>query len=289
MAWPGHTNVPIPYNSIVPNIGTDRAAFCDPTSTPKLARIIPALRSLLPADSIAPRPMTHISPNTLELDVLHDLLTSPLDSSPLVENNSQTAWEFINSLGLTGDYRARLESLIRSGSVRSSGQGRQGGISEGGIGWLSQEGIIQKATALLPFFGNLWIKSGARGVVRVGIAPSHLAGTSGSGSATSISNSDTTSTPASPAPTPTADLSHAPTWRRMVYPLAGVHTGTSLIIAHYPAPVIRPDELISTTGAGDSLVGGLVAGLTRGLGEEDMLSRALDRVGKSLRSRRAVA
>lgn len=83
--------------------------------------------------------------------------------------------------------------------------------------------------------------------------------------------------------------------KRLVYPLdpsgtgAGPHVGKSLIIAHYPAPTIREDEIVSTTGAGDSLVGGLVAGLVKGLEEAEMVGEALDRVGKSLRSRRAVA
>lgn len=68
---------------------------------------------------------------------------------------------------------------------------------------------------------------------------------------------------------------------------------------HYPAPILPPGELVSTTGAGDTLVGGIVAGLLEResdagegrdleMNEAAWVDRALERVGRSLRSRRAV-
>jgi pseudouridine-5'-phosphate glycosidase/pseudouridine kinase len=218
--------------------------------------------------------MTHISPNTLELDVLHDILSSPSISTSsssavpvaVAEAASEHAWAYINSLNLTADYRARLDAFLQSAK----------------LDWLREEGIVQKATGLLPYFGNMWIKSGARGVVRVAVLPDAEAGSSGSTSSSAT------------APVYGMGDGVRPTegengGNRMVYPLSGVHPGKSLVIAHYPAPVMRPEEIISTTGAGDSLVGGLVAGLVKGLSEEEMVRDALDRVSKSLRSRRAVA
>lgn len=76
----------------------------------------------------------------------------------------------------------------------------------------------------------------------------------------------------------------------LVHPLVGQHSGKYLAFTHYTPPVIRPEEIISTTGAGDTLAGGLVAGLVGGKSEpeEVWVRRALDRVGRSLRSRRAV-
>ncbi|MGG6495973.1 UNVERIFIED_CONTAM: hypothetical protein NY603_23935, partial [Bacteroidetes bacterium 56_B9] len=73
----------------------------------------------------------------------------------MAEAASEHAWAYINSLNLTADYRARLDAFLQSAK----------------LDWLREEGIVQKATGLLPYFGNMWIKSGARGVVRVAVLP----------------------------------------------------------------------------------------------------------------------
>jgi pseudouridine-5'-phosphate glycosidase/pseudouridine kinase len=68
-----------------------------------------------------------------------------------------------------------------------------------------------------------------------------------------------------------------------------VHDGKYLVLTHYPALKIDEKEIISTTGAGDTLVGGLVAGLVDGGKDEaGWVGRALERVGKTIRSNRAV-
>ncbi|KIR40148.1 indigoidine synthase A family protein [Cryptococcus deuterogattii 99/473] len=211
------------------------STFCDPTSTPKLPRLIPALNALLPSSPSSPRPLTHLTPNLLELDLLHSLLSSSASDSTL-----STAWEFINSLGLDADWRAKVERF-------TSANGRE---------WIKIDGVVQKMVSCLPYVASFWVKAGQRGLLHLRM----------------------TSVP----PQPSTDT--------LVHPLIAEHNGKYLAFTHYTPPIIRPEEIISTTGAGDTLAGGLVAGLVGGKSEpeEVWVRRALDRVGRSLRSKRAV-
>jgi pseudouridine-5'-phosphate glycosidase/pseudouridine kinase len=70
--------------------------------------------------------------------------------------------------------------------------------------------------------------------------------------------------------------------------LEGVHEGKFLALTHYPAVEVPEGEVVSTTGAGDTLVGGLVAGLLSREEETVLVQRAMERVTRTLRSRRAV-
>jgi pseudouridine-5'-phosphate glycosidase/pseudouridine kinase len=115
---------------------------------------------------------------------------------------------------------------------------------------MAEQGVIQKAVGLLPFVEDLWIKCGSRGVVRVHIT------SAGSGE---------------------GDLRH---------PLPD---GRVLRVKHFPPLEIREEEVVSTTGAGDTLVGGLVAGLLSGEAEVVWVGRALERVKRTMMSHRAVA
>lgn len=216
----------------------DRIAFCDPTSTPKLPRLIPGLTSLIPSSPSSRRPLTHISPNILELSQMYNLLSDiPSDTSDL-------SWSYINSLNLLSDWRAKLESF-----------GRKKGLE-----WIVKEGIVRQAVGLLPFVESLWIKAGSEGLVHLRISSVSIRPSQDSGSTT---------------------ISHK---------LDGIHKGKHLVLSHHVAPKIRADKVVSTTGAGDTLVGGIVAGLVGGNGTEDeWIGRALEGVGRSLRSRRAVA
>jgi pseudouridine-5'-phosphate glycosidase/pseudouridine kinase len=110
-------------------------------------------------------------------------------------------------------------------------------------------------TALLPYVAEFWVKASHRGVLHLHI------------------------TPRSPKQSNT-----------MSYPLTGIHEGKHLILTHYPAPKIPEDEIVSTTGAGDTLIGGLVAGLVSEQVEDEAVwvGRALERVERTIRSNRAV-
>ncbi|WVQ83589.1 hypothetical protein IAT38_005730 [Cryptococcus sp. DSM 104549] len=213
--------------------------FCDPTSTPKLPRLLPSLLTLLPSSSSLPRPLTHLSPNVLELSLLHSLLASPES-----DEAQERAWEYVNSLNLGGEWRGKVESFIGTDSGR---------------GWMREEGVIQKMVASLPYVGSFWVKASHRGLLHLRLTP-HLP----------------------PPPTPGLPRDS------ISLPLSGPHAGKHLVLTHYPAPTIKAEEVVSTTGAGDTLVGGLVAGLVSGGEEREWVGRALERVGRSLRSRRAV-
>ena len=208
-------------------------AFCDPTSTPKLPRL---LASLAPN-----RGLTHYSPNLLELSLTHQLLSTASDTF------QDQAWEFVNSLDLTSTFRAKLEAFTRNH----------------GRGWIAELGVVQQAVGLLPYTRNLWIKCGKKGLVHVGIT-SYPPATSTATSTTTGSGSG----------------------KGLVHALPG-DLGY-LVIRHHQALEIKDEEVVSTTGAGDTLVGGLVAGLLSGEEEEVWVKRALEQVGRTMRSHRAV-
>jgi pseudouridine-5'-phosphate glycosidase/pseudouridine kinase len=163
----------------------------------------------------APRPLTHLTPNTLELDLLHSSLTS--DS--LSDEVQSRSWEYINSLNLTSDFRAKLDAYTKD-KTRA---------------WLRDEGVVQKAIACLPFVSSFWIKSGSRGLVHIGLSETPLA-------------QPPTNASSAIGSTRSHGISHKIDQRY-------------LNIAHYPAKTIPLEEVVSTTGAGDTLAGGLVAGL----------------------------
>ncbi|WWD16726.1 hypothetical protein CI109_101157 [Kwoniella shandongensis] len=215
--------------------------FCDPTSTPKLPRLLPSLISLLPTSPTSPRPLSHLSPNVLELDLLHNLLTSTVEDNDS-SSHSKLVWEYINSLNLDSDWRNSIERF-------TSSKERE---------WIRKEGVVQKMVTLLPFIGEFWVKASNRGLLHLRL----------------------TSSPPPPSGSPIS----------IVQKLGGVHQGKYLALTHYSAPKIDMADIVSTTGAGDTLVGGLVAGLvdSKSSQEEVWVDRALQRVVKSLKSRRAV-
>ncbi|KAL1410225.1 hypothetical protein Q8F55_004230 [Vanrija albida] len=123
--------------------------------------------------------------------------------------------------------------------------------------WIRNHGVATKMVACLPFVGGFWLKAGAAGLVHLRFEV------------------------ARPRDGWPESLAHRVP--------SGPLEGQWLVLSHYPAPVIAPEEIVSTTGAGDTLVGGLVAGLVGGGAEIEFVSSAVERVGRSLRSRRAVA
>ena len=98
---------------------------------------------MLPPNPTAPRPVTHFSPNLLELDLLH---TSLMSLPPEVE---AILWEFVNSLNLQADWRSKIEAFTASSSRE----------------WIRTEGVVQKMTAGLPLVRSFWVKASHRGVL----------------------------------------------------------------------------------------------------------------------------
>lgn len=222
------------------------------------------LTSLLPGDVSVPRPLTHLSPNLLELDLLHTSLTSDM----LPDDISDRSWQYINGLNLGQVFRAKVEAFTNHESRT----------------WMRDQGVIPKAIACLPFVQSFWIKCGYRGIISITISPRPIE-SSASGRAAGISHQ-----------------------------LDGsLSTGEFLNICHYPANKrLAADEVVSTTGAGDTASGSLVAGLSlrqpiasgknnnsshkiEGSGQrseqtavESFVTVAMERAERSIRSRRAV-
>lgn len=211
---------------------TKPPAFCDPTSVPKLPRVIPALIRSLPNDITSRRPLTHISPNVLELEVMYSLLSDP------AENVEDAAFAYIDSLNLGADWRAKLE-------VFTNRPERQ---------WIRTEGVVQHMVTCLPYVESFWLKASHRGVIHLHI------------------------TPTPPPPMETDSFSQQ---------LPAPHEGY-LAVTHYPAMRMPEEEIVSTTGAGDTLVGAVIAGLISGGDERIWMGNALEGVARTMRSRRAV-
>lgn len=197
--------------------------LCDPTSVPKLARILPALRA-------HPRALTHLAPNTLELSTLHQSL---LESHS--DEDADEGWEYVNALNLGAEWRAGVDSLAR----------RHGA-------WIADEGVVARMVQCLPWVGGFWLKAGEKGLLRLGFGDKPAKG----------------------------GVSHKVA--------SGAEAGRWLNLTWYAPPSIRPEEVVSTTGAGDTLVGGIVAGLVSGEAEEVFVPKAVERVGRTLRSPLAV-
>ncbi|GMK54612.1 hypothetical protein CspeluHIS016_0111980 [Cutaneotrichosporon spelunceum] len=193
--------------------------LCDPTSVPKLARLVPTLKQ-------RPRALTHIAPNVLELDSLH---------AALMDIDDDAAWTFVNNLNLGAEWRGAVEAL-----ARRSGP------------WIADEGVAARMVQCLPWVGGLWLKAGDRGMLRLSLDDGSAGG-------------------------PGTGVTHR------------TPDGRTLTLTHYPPPVIAQDEVANTTGAGDTLVGGIVAGLVAGTDEAGFVAAALERVGRTLRSPLAVA
>ncbi|WVF66842.1 hypothetical protein IAT40_001584 [Kwoniella sp. CBS 6097] len=245
--------------------------FCDPTSTPKLPRILPSLISLYPSsltassttmsNLFAHKPLSHLSPNLLELDLLHSLISAACDNDPELDKK---IWGYINSLNLGSDWRNAVERFTSPVSTLDP-------TINIDRRWMKDEGVVQKMIGCLPFIDSFWLKASHRGLLHL-----HT----------------------SPAKPPTSSANGTSDGQSIYQKLDGIHQGKYLVLTHYPAPKIDPGEIVSTTGAGDTLVGGLVAGLVgsrstssgNGGGENEQVwvERALDRVKSSLMSRRAV-
>ncbi|KAI5454417.1 hypothetical protein NCC49_004470 [Naganishia albida] len=179
----------------------------DPTSLPKMMRILPAIQQHKSTPNQRPL-ITHYTPNNLELKALYDALRG----KGLLDTDHW--WACIDSLQLDQNWRTSVERL-----AKKSGQE-----------WIAQEGVAQMMVSLLPWVENTWLKCGDKGVVYLGVQ---------SASAASGMITDRAST--------------------KVFHDFVTESGKPrrLILAHYAAKTLP--SIVSTTGAGDSFVGGLLA------------------------------
>jgi pseudouridine-5'-phosphate glycosidase/pseudouridine kinase len=110
--------------------------------------------------------------------------------------------------------------------------------SVGNLGFLVENGVAQMAINLLPFFHHLVIKCGDLGVVVV-------MQLTGDDAAQSSWSTESTNHHARYV------VSHSST------------SGDIVVLQHFPALRLPSDALVNTTGAGDSLVGALLASLVQ--------------------------
>nr|XP_019050142.1 indigoidine synthase A family protein [Kwoniella bestiolae CBS 10118]OCF29072.1 indigoidine synthase A family protein [Kwoniella bestiolae CBS 10118] len=203
---------------------------------------------------------------------LLSLLPSSLSDPRPLTNISPNILELDHLYNLIGTLSERSDELesrsweyINSLNLGYDWRGKLESFLNGeGREWIREKGIVPKMIRLLPFISSFWLKVSSKGLI-------HL---------------ELTSSPSSTGSEGKGD--------GIIYKIdnAKYHPEKHLVLKHYPPPDIDQDEIVSTTGAGDTLVGGLVAGLVDGQStstpQDVWVGEALQGVKRSLKSRRAV-
>ncbi|RXK41433.1 hypothetical protein M231_01339 [Tremella mesenterica] len=243
--------------------------LCDPTSISKSLHLIKSI------DELPNYQLTHLSPNLLELEIISSHLyrsSNRIDAVPEL------------NLDLNRDIpREVLESLSRNG-------------------WNSE--IVRQALRLLKITKHVWLKGGPKGVLHLTLDHTPTSTTNSKSTSAVMSTWTTTLhsmskhtsqiSPSGHHTNPIKQDDSSEVTRRVMERETksrfDIHISSSLhlIIHHHPPPHISQSQIVSTTGAGDTLVGGIIAGLLSGEKEEEWMNKAVERVGKTMRSRRAV-
>ena len=133
-------------------------------------------------------------------------------------------WRIIDDMGVGSEFRLDLEHLSRRNACDTN-------VDKGTLGFLVNDGTAQMAIHLLPFFQHIVLKCGQLGVI---VAFRSRKESGWSRERTNIKA------------------------RQVV--VQG-KSGNSLVLKHYPAETLDSKSLVNVTGAGDSLVGSLLASL----------------------------
>lgn len=206
----------------------------------KSERILPAISAIFTKPDTQKPPVSYMSPNLLELARLYQMASS----EPLELTSHPKWWDMIDSMSLGSSFRMDLERLARQFINELS-------PNAGTLDFILERGVAQMAVNLLPFFQHIFLKCGSRGLLAVFQIPP---GSSGS------------------------------LWRQeqsnMKQRQAVAHgkNGSVVVIKHYPAVAIAQDELLNVTGAGDSLVGSILASLVQNPKIFDESPVALDKL-----------
>ncbi|KAH6917520.1 indigoidine synthase A family protein [Coprinopsis sp. MPI-PUGE-AT-0042] len=196
----------------------------EPTSVYKSTRILPAVASWLKKTRPTQPLIAHITPNLLELREIYEKARS--EDFDLMSDNWW--WENVDRLSLATNFRMEVDQLARK-SISDLPNVKDK------LSFLTEGGIAQMAVHLLPFFQHIWIKCGGNGVVAVMQIPAKTAESSGfMGAKTSIAQ------------------------RTVVAHGTG---GDIVVLRHFPA--LQVDTLLNVTGAGDTFVGALLAGVAQ--------------------------
>lgn len=189
-------------------------AFFEPTSNAQSLKLLRAIQCANATHDPSPPShpyVTYSTPNIHELSTLYSHLRTI--EEPTSKLFAHDLWfDFINVDAST------LERKLPS--------------------WVISEGIVVMAVQLLPIFGTLFVKSGARGVVVV----------------QRISGADTVKRWKAEAGS-----------RGTVVAASSQGPEEAVVIRHYEANELNGGEMISATGAGDNLAGVMMASMLRGL------------------------
>lgn len=147
-----------------------------------------------------------------------------VSSEPYELTSHAKWWSAIDSMSLNSEFRMGLEHLARRNASEDG--------SCGTLSFITENGIAQMGINLLPFFQHVVLKCGNRGVLV--IFRSDINGLAWAQEGTNLKE------------------------RQVV---AAGKDGSAVVIKHYPAVALSQDEIINVTGAGDSLVGSLLASL----------------------------
>lgn len=183
------------------------------------------MASLLGNTDLVRAPVAFASPNLLELEQMYRIAKT----EPFEFTSHPGWWAIIDKFSLGSTFQADLQHLSKIKVSESA-------TSTGTLSFLVDRGIAQMAMNLLPIFQHLVIKCGDNGVV----VAFRVSGEEVQASGWFNERSN-------------------PRRRYIV-----VHGNSEIVILqHFPALDIHESSIINVTGAGDSLVGSILASLAK--------------------------
>jgi len=199
--------------------------FFEPTSIIKSTAILPALVASLESLPSNRSCLAFASPNLCELEQMY----KAADSQPLQLTTHASWWRVIDDFSLGSAYRMDVEQLARQ-TVSDQDP------SKGTLSFIVDKGVAQMAVGLLPLFQCVIIKCGELGVIVVMRISGEDVGTSGWAQQRSNPNSRYV-------------VTHGKSGKEIV------------VLRHFPA--LAATDITNVTGAGDSLVGSVLATLVQ--------------------------
>lgn len=193
---------------------------------PKSTRVLPAISSLLNKMTTESAPLTFASPNLIELTHMYRTASS----EPLQLTSHDNWWKVLDSMTLGSQFRLELEQLARRDVCDTT-------PSKGTLSFLLDTGVAQMAVNLLPFIQHLVLKAGDKGLFTIFRIPPSLAQQS-----------------------PWAYERSNVRERQIV---SQGRDGGVVVLKHHPAMHLVPEDVVNVTGAGDTLVGSVLATLVQ--------------------------
>lgn len=197
--------------------------YSEPTSIIKSTAILPAVASCLEIAGPNRSPVAYATPNLLELaQMYHVAQAEPLDLT-----SHPAWWKTIDNFAISHQFRMELEQLARRNVSDVD-------ASKGTLSFLVENGTAQMAINLLPFFQNMVIKCGERGLLVI------------------LRVSDPSKW----------SREYSNIHRRRIV-AHGKTAQDIVVLQHIPALPLPKESIRNVTGAGDTLVGSLLASLLR--------------------------